>query len=114
MAKRQKVELVPSLKAEDYKDGDTVISTGYIKSIENVKTKFDDEGTTSTILYIDDDAEKDISKRTKGIFMNTMSNNNLVDAFGEEDSIWLGKAVKVICNKQNSYNKKQLVIQAIK
>lgn len=112
--KRQKIELTPSLKAEDFSPDTVVIATGYIKSVNAVKTKFDDDSTTSTLITVTDDAEKDKARADKGVFANMTSLNNCIDAFGEEDSAWIGRAVRVVCNKANYLNKKQLVVEAIK
>lgn len=110
--KREKFVLTPTLKAEDYEPDTVVIETGYIKDIQAVKTRFDDESTTSTVIVITDESEKDRSKADKGIFANTASINNLIDAYGEEDHLWKGKPVKVTCDKNNFYKKKAFVITA--
>jgi hypothetical protein len=112
--KFQKIELIPSLKAEDYDDGALVIATGYIKDVQAVKTKFNDEGTTSTIIFITDEAETNPKIKDKGVFTNSYSINNLIDAYGEESGLWIGKAVKVSCNKNNFYKKKMLLIEALR
>lgn len=112
--KRQKQTITPALKADDFDTDSVVIATGYIREVKEVTTQFNEEGQTSTVINIEDDAEKDKSKALKGVFANIQSKNNCIDAFGDDDSNWVGKAVRVICNKDNPYKKKQLVIQAIK
>lgn len=101
MSKREKIELRPALKAQNYKEGDVVKATAFIKDIEDVQTKF---GESSVITFEDGDS----------IFMNDATNNNLVAAFGNEDEIWKGKAVRVVCEKNKVFDKLMLVAYAVK
>jgi len=110
--KVQKIELKQSLKAEDYESDSVVIETAYIISVEAVKTKFNEDGETSTLMTLRDDSEEG-EKAVKSMFVNMTSLNNCIDAFGDETTVWTGKAIKVVCNKDNFYKKKQLVIEPI-
>lgn len=100
MSKREKIEIKPSLKAQDYKEGEVVKSSIPIKDIVDVETKFGDK----TIITLEDG---------DAVFLNAESNNNLVDSFGKEDEHWKGKYVSVICKKDNVFGKLMLVIQPI-
>jgi hypothetical protein len=91
------------LKAEDYKAGDVVLATGFIQQCEDIETKFG----TKTLLTLQD------GDRLASVFVNMISNNNLVEAYGENDEVWKGKPVRVICDKDDIFNKKKLVIEAL-
>ena len=108
MAIRKKIELIASLKAEDYKVGDYAVKSATIKSVQDVKTRFDEEGKPSTTLTFTDSEGKEGS-----VFVNMRSNNNLIDAWGENDSVWTGKMINVICEKDPTFSKKMLVIEPI-
>lgn len=98
--KRQKIELKPALKAQDYKQDQIVKATCFIKEIIDVETKFGDK----TVITLDDG---------DSVFMNAESNNRLLERFGEEDKNWINKAVKITCEKDNTFNKLMLVVSPI-
>ena len=107
MTKRTKQEFNPTLKAEDYDSGKVVISSGIIDSVKERHTKFNEEGENSLIVSI-----KDQMGGIVDIFLNQQGINNLVNAYGEEDGNWVGKQVRVTCNRDNYMKKKQLLIEA--
>lgn len=111
--KLQKIELKQSLKAEDFDADADAIATAFIKNVEEVKTKFNEEGEKSLLMTIEDVTEEDAKKQIKSLFINMTSLNNCIDAFGDDTKLWIGKSIKVVCNKENFYNKKQLVVEAI-
>jgi len=98
--KRTKIELKPALKAQDYKEGQVVKEQAFIKEVVEVETKFGDK----TILSFDDG---------DAIFMNSMSNNGLIDAYGDEDSLWTGKPVKIVCEMDLVFKKLYLVAKPL-
>jgi hypothetical protein len=106
---RKKFEQLPLLKAKDYKDGEVILKTAIIKDIREVHTKFNDEGENSTIFDIED-SDTNI---TYTMFINQSSMNNLIDAYGDDDSLWLNKLVSVVCNTDNYLKNKQLVVSPI-
>jgi hypothetical protein len=57
-----------------------------------------------TVIYFDDG---------DNVFFNSMSNNLLIEAYGEEDSLWIGKPVKVICEKDAVFKKLYLVVRPL-
>lgn len=107
--KRQKFENARLLRAKEFKDGDTVIATGFIKSVADVHTKFNEEGETSTKITISDEK----SGETVAVFANVTSMNNLIEAFGDDDKHWIDESVKVVCNKENYLENLQLVIEPL-
>lgn len=110
MAIRKKVELIPALKAEDYKDGEEVVANATIKEVRDVKTKFDtEENDASTVLTFEDEADGE----TKSVFLNAKSTNNLIDSFGADDSAWAGKMIKIGCEKDPHYKKRMLVVSPL-
>ena len=98
--KRKKIELKPCLKAQDFTDGQIVKATVFIKEVVDVQTKFGD----NTILYFDDG---------DSIFMNATSTNNLINAFTEEDTLWLNKPIRVVCKKDPVFSKNMLIAEPI-
>lgn len=100
MAKRQKIELRPALKAQDYNEGEVLKPTAFIKDIQDVDTKFGE----NTIITLDDG---------DSVFMNMRSNNNLVEKYGEEDKLWIGKGVRLVCETDKIFSKKMLVLYPI-
>lgn len=98
--KRKKIEIKPALKAQDYKEGDIIKATTFIRDIAEVETKYGDK----TIINFEDG---------DSIFMNSESNNRLIDAFGNEDNLWLNKPVKLSCEKDKVFGKLMLVITPI-
>jgi hypothetical protein len=97
---RKKIELRPALKAQDFTEGQVIKATAFIKEIFDVETKFGDK----TIITLDDN---------DNVFMNTESNNRLVEKYGENDVNWINKAVRVSCEKDKVFNKLMLVVTPI-
>lgn len=106
---REKKELVDSLKARDYIVGQIVIATGKIVGMKDVVTKFNKDGENSTIVTIENQSNDIINN----VFINNESMNNLIDAYGVDDLMYIGKLVKVVCNDSNHFKAKQLVIVPI-
>jgi hypothetical protein len=98
--KRQKIELKPALKASNFKENELIKATVFIKEINDVETKFGDK----TIITFDDG---------DSVFMNAMSNNLLVDKYGQDDKLWINKAVKLTCEKDAMFDKLMLVVTPI-
>ena len=98
--KREKIELKASLKAQDYKEGQVIKPTCFIKEVVEVETKFGDK----TIVKFDDG---------DSVFLNAESNNRLIDKLGNDDDMWLNKAVKLSCERDKTFNKLYLVITPI-
>jgi hypothetical protein len=98
--KRKKIELKPCLKAQDFQDGQIVKVTTFIKEVVDVETKFGD----NTIIYLEDG---------DSVFMNATSLNNIINAYGEEDSLWIGKPIRVICKKDPVFSKNMFIIEPI-
>lgn len=109
MVKRQKFENARLLRAKEYEDGQTVIETGFIKSVKDVHTKFNEDEENSTKATISDEK----TGETVAVFLNASSMNNLIDAFGDDDKEWINKAVRVVCNTDNYLDKEQLVVEAV-
>lgn len=106
MAKRKKLEFPPTLKAEDFKDGETAIATGTILSIKDgVETEFGEK----TILMVENSADG----KQYGLFCNRITLNNLIDLYGDDDLMWVGKQVKIHCIKDDKYKQKMLVASSI-
>lgn len=97
---REKIEIRPALKAQDYKEGAVVKSQVPIKDIIEVETRF---GEKSVLVLEDGDS----------IFLNAASNNSLIDAFGKESDIWKGKFVSIVCEKDTIFNKLMLVVKPL-
>jgi hypothetical protein len=47
------------------------------------------------------------------IFVNVETNNNMVEAYGKEDTLWRGKPVRLVCKKDTKYSKLMLVAEAL-
>lgn len=110
MAKRQKRELIQSLKVQDYNLKDTAIPSAIIVSISDVKTKFDNDDEKSEVLAFKDESDDE----TKSVFINAKSINNLIDTFGDNDELWIGKKIKVVVEKNDFFNKNMFVVYPIK
>ena len=98
--KRTKIELIPALKAQDFKEGEVIKATAFIKELTEVETKFGDK----TIVTFDDKSS---------VFMNAVSNNLLIDKYGDDDKLWLNKAIRLSCERDAVFNKLMLVITPI-
>jgi len=98
--KRQKIEMADTLKVDDgFKGKDNV----EIISIKDIETK---HGKKSVLTVKFDDAKYDV-------FINVDSNNNLVEAFGDEDTTWIGKHVNLVVEEDKFYKNDKIVIKAI-
>lgn len=106
MALRKKNEVVPTLKADDFKAGDTVIATAIVNDIKDVETK---QYGLKTVIVLEN--QQDNVKQQ--VFLNNYSMSNLIDAYGEDDTNWRNKFVSVECQKDKDFNKKMLVVKAI-
>jgi len=97
---REKIELKASLKAQDYTENQIVKPTAFIKEIIEVETKYGDK----TIIKLDDN---------DSIFMNAETNNRLIDKLGRNDEVWIGKAVRLTCERDKTFGKLMLVLTPI-
>lgn len=98
MAKRQKNELSHTLKASDFKKP----VKGVISKIEDIDTKY---GEKTILTFTVEGDEKPYS-----VFLNADSQNNLIDAFGDDDENWLNKPIEIKKEKDETFEKDKLVV----
>jgi hypothetical protein len=96
----------PFLTPKHVEDGDlaTIIEPPYIQSAE--KSKFGKERTMVTVKI----------KRTGEVFrwgLNTTSNDRLVERFGEEGDLWVGKEVRIQRRSENVRGQDRDVLYAL-
>jgi hypothetical protein len=105
MTKRTKSEMLDTLKADDE---DIILNLGdmQIISIKDIDTKYG-EKTVITLEEVNSDKKVQV-------FVNAVSMNNLIDAYGEEDKKYIGKNVKLTIEIDEKFNKKMIVIHAVK
>lgn len=72
-----------------------------VDNITDISTKFGDK---SVLTAIDKDGKR------FNIFLNTMSINNLIEAFGENSDRWITKEFTLKKEKDSYYNKDALVV----
>jgi len=102
MVIREKSEMVETLKAENFPEK-TIIGQFVITAFKDVPTKFGDK--------IVAELEKE-GKKTSA-FVNNISLGLLIDAFGKEDTAYIGKIVNVSCEKDEYFNKKMIKISPV-
>ena len=110
---REKAEIYPTIKVNVADDDETSVQfvdaleqNDYkIVSVQDVPTKTYGTKTTLTLYCLNDDLKYTV-------FINAVSMNNLVDAFGKNDDKWKDKTVKLSLEKDKKYNKDMIVIKA--
>jgi len=77
-----------------------------ILSVEDVKTKYGE----NTKLVLENNKEE----LTFEVFINNFSMQNLCEAFGKEDTAWVGKIVELKKEVDNKYKKDMIVVHPVK
>ena len=98
---REKSEILETLKAENKPE----IANAEILKVKDVPTKY---GTKQVLTIQDTDAEAKFD-----LFLNTTSMNNLIDLFGNDDNLWLGKVVKISTEVDEKFGKNMIVVSGI-
>lgn len=113
MTKRKKLEILPTLKVEPKKNDELAIkfseeyATDYIlDDVEDVGTQYGDAVKLRLTRRSD---ETRVS-----VFVNATSMNNLIDAFGDDDTKWRGKVVKLSKQQSKGYDNEALIVDAVK
>jgi len=100
MTKRQKQEVLPTLKADDYKgkkDGE-VIETGFLRGIKDIQTVYGVK--TVFTIEINDTENEQIQ-----VFANAQTLNQLIEDCGDEDNSWLGQPIKITKETDEKFKK---------
>jgi len=100
MVERTKQEIYETLQAKSFKVG-TKIGQGKIINVRDVKTKTYGTKTVATISLKD---------KKVNIFLNMISLNNLIDCWGQEDTVWIDKLVNLNVEKDVIYNSPMIVV----
>ena len=103
--KRQKKELLDTLKADNYKLGG-VVEQADIGAVKDLETN--NYGTKTIMQFLTAEGEQ------KQVFLNSYSVNNLIDAFGEEDKRWVGETITIVCEEEPKFKKKMLIVKPYK
>lgn len=77
-----------------------------IKGIEDVDTKF---GIKAKAVL-----ENQAEDLTFDVFLNNFSMQNLIDAYGEDDSSWVGQIVDLKKEIDGMYKKEMIVLHPVK
>lgn len=91
MTKREKIELHPTVKAKPVEEDENAIQLKEemqitIREIKDITTA----NGNKVIAKVEDEKEKVYS-----VFMNRTSINKLIESFGDDDSLWIGKMCKL-------------------
>lgn len=104
MTKRQKQELNATMKINPSKEDELSIpfeeTTATIESVRDLDTKHGNK----TVTTLND------GKKSFDVFLNNMSINNLIDAYGDEDQEWIGKNVQVSKEKCERFDNEMIVL----
>lgn len=104
MVKREKVELAETLKAEAF-DVDAIVGQFEILEVKDQATKHGDK----IILTLRNNQSGD----KNSLFVNMYSNNAMIDKFGDDDKMWIGKLVEIVCQNDEHFNNKMLVCKPL-
>lgn len=109
MTTREKNELFPTLKVNPDEDDDNAVAFTKkmqieIVSLKDVDTKFGKKLSA----VVNHDGKK------YSVFINSTSKNNLIDGFGTNDNMWIGKICNLELEKDKTYNKQMIVFHPIK
>ena len=96
MVKRnpKSTDLIPTLQVNNYEEGELFAEVEIVELKFDIETKFGDK---SIMVFNCEDL-----KENHQIFLNQISENNLIEKFGNESDNWIGKKVgiTVIKNEQ--------------
>jgi len=110
MTIRKAIELTPTLKVSATSDDDMV----YAEDIEAVILSIRDLATKHGNRVIASFEGAIQGMPTKfDVFVNNLSMKNLNKAFGEDDTNWVGKNVRVTKKTNEKFGKDMLVIEAV-
>lgn len=108
--KRQAKQILPTMKVEtdpknnldiEFRECQAVITGCRDQATQNYGIK-----TIMTLRASDNDEEFNV-------FVNNFSMQNLIDAFGDEDSKWTGKTIQLVKEEDPQYHNEMIVIKAI-
>ena len=104
--KRDKIELLPTLRTTMPDDGDdnSVVVEDDIQltvvSVRNIATSYGEK----VIAGLENESLGRVQ-----MFLNSYSINNLIEAFGSDDDFWKGKIVTIKKEKDKKFKKLMLV-----
>ena len=104
MAKRQAKEILPTMKIDAKKDSDDVAFqavTAKIVSTTDLETKFGDK----VVMTLENEKLGRFNT-----FVNNVSMERLIKAFGDDDEAWKGKTVVLEKQTDDKFNKDMIVI----
>lgn len=105
--KREKQELIPTLKVKVDENDDLSVELKKkmqvsIVEIKDIETRY----KTKTIAIV-----QDADGNKYQVFLNTKSLNNLIDAFGDEDSTWKGRLCDLVVESAPApYEKQKMIV----
>lgn len=103
MAKRKKTELLPTFKPKSDGEDLTVVleedKQVKIIAVKDVSTKHGDKIVAT--VELDD--------KRYNVFLNATSQNNLIDAFGDDDERWIGKLID-LKKERNAEFKSDMIV----
>lgn len=104
---REKQELIPTLKVKVEEDDDTSVELKKKKQVSIVEIKdIETKYKTKTIAVVQD---SDGNKYQ--VFLNSRSLNNLIDAFGKDDTLWKGRLCDLVVeNAPAPYEKQKMIV----
>ena len=106
---RQATILFPTMKADgsDEKENELAFRElqADIISLNDIKTTYGEK----TIIVLNNSDLNDFQ-----LFVNNKSMENLIEAFGKEDSEWIGKIVNLKLEKDKKFNKNMIVLYPVK
>ena len=98
---RKKQELMETLKV---KDGFKGMANAEIVSLEDIDTKHG----RKTVMSV-----KDAEGKEHQLFVNVTSMNNLIDAFGGDDTKWPGNIIKLDVEKNEHFDTDMIVVSGL-
>lgn len=115
MSKREKTELLPTLKINPKKDDDLAIK--FDKDLEGIQVsivKIEDRNTNSFGEKVVATVEDTKTNKKYSVFVNGVSMNNLIEAFGQEDSRWTGKLCTLNKEQDKKFKNDMIVFHPVK
>jgi len=95
---------IKALKTEDYANNEVVVDKGTILGFDDKDTEYGER----KIMSFKHDGEE------KNVFLNQTSQDNLIDAFGEDCDSLIGEQIKITCKKgEGKYKNLMLVVEPI-
>lgn len=106
--KREKQEIIPTLKIS-VKAGDDLSKEFTpmqisIKEVKDIETKFGKK----TVITVQAGEEE-----VYNLFVNSTSMNNLIDAFGDDDAMWIGKICNLVKGKNEKFENEMIVFEPV-